>query len=497
MARHRVPEQALRNFLSILLGFVLGGVNNLLVLPWAFGDDLGVWGLVRVAAAWGTLLGPILAFGAPAAMNRFKGHADEQGRFPELLGTLIWPPIVLFLAFIALPALVFPSGVADLLGLEGQNRNAVRPIAILAGVQAAQAYFAGFLSTRLKTAFATFARETFFKFGYLTLALSLGMGWLGNPDFLPAFVALNGLVLLVLIAQSLANQFKLHWPGLSNAHLRREVRVYGATMILGASAMVILGQIDIIMVGRLLSLEQVPAFTIAAFIATVAQIPNRAFRRLLQPLLAQALHQQNDTEAWRLVRLTHTSMLLVGGWILACLWASAPEMDRLLPEEFQGLQWVTLTIGAIKVLQGSAMGSQVLLGQSDHYIKTIGLNWAMVGLTIPLNLWMIPEHGLGLGLLGAALATLSAVALSILARQWVVRSVWRQWIPNGRSLLILGILALVGHILHLWEPAQNACLMLIVKSAIATGIIAALAWTLNLAPEGKTLLIQRLHALRS
>lgn len=497
MARHRVPVQAFRNFLSILLGFALGGVNNLVVLPWAFGDSLSSWGLIRVAAAWGTLLGPILAFGAPAAMNRFKGSADEQGRFGELMGTLAWPPIVLFLAFIALPALAFPAGVADLLGLVGTDREAVRPIALLAGLQAAQVYFAGFLSTRLKTALATFARETFFKFGYLALAVALGMGWLGEPAFLPAFVALYGLVLLLLFAQSVANQFHIQWRGLGDRPLLREVRTYGATMILGASAMVILGQVDIIMVGRLLSLDQVPAFTIAAFIATVAQIPNRAFQRLLQPLLAQALHQQNDTETWRLVRLTHTSMLLAGGWILACLWASTPEMDRLLPEEFQGLQWVILTIGAVKVLQGSALGSQVLLGQSDHYRKTISLNWAMVGLAIPLNLWMIPESGLGLGLLGAALATLSAVALSILARQWVVRSVWRQWIPNGRSLLIFGILTAVGHVFHLWEPAYNAGLMLLVKSAFATVIIAALAWTLNLAPEGKTLLTQRLKALRN
>lgn len=497
MARHPISSQAARNFLSILLGFALGGLNNLVVLPWAFGDNLSSWGLIRVVAAWGTLLGPILAFGAPAAMNRFKGQAEQEGRFAELLGTLALPPIALFLTFIALPALAFPSGVADLLGLEGTDRAAVRPIALLAGLQAAHVYFAGFLSTQLKTALATFARETFFKFGYLALALALGLGWMGEPAFLPAFVALYGLVLILLLAQSLANRFRLRWRGLVNRPLLQEVRIYGATMILGASALVILGQIDIIMVGRLLSLDQVPAFTIAAFIATVAQIPSRAFQRLLQPLLAQALHARNDTETWRLVRMTHSTMLLSGGWILACLWASTPEMDRLLPAEFQGLHWVILTIGAIKVMQGSALGSHVLLGQSDHYRKTIGLNWAMVGLAIPLNLWMIPDTGLGLGLLGAALATLSAVTLSILARQWVVHAVWHQWIPNGRSLLILLTVAATGHALHVWEPTPPAGIMLFVKSGIVTLLIAGAAWVLNLTPEGKTWLMQRLKATRS
>ena len=64
MARHRVPVQALRNFMSILLGFAMGAVNNLVVLPWAFEGDFSTWGLVRFSAAWATALGPILAFGS-------------------------------------------------------------------------------------------------------------------------------------------------------------------------------------------------------------------------------------------------------------------------------------------------------------------------------------------------------------------------------------------------------------------------------------------------
>ena len=96
MARHRVPVQALRNFLSILLGFALGAVNNLVILPWAFADDLGQWGLVRIVMAWGSLLAPIMVFGAPAAMNRYSGVMERNGQVPQLLGTLIQSTLLLF-----------------------------------------------------------------------------------------------------------------------------------------------------------------------------------------------------------------------------------------------------------------------------------------------------------------------------------------------------------------------------------------------------------------
>ncbi|HCZ08910.1 MAG TPA: hypothetical protein DHV07_07395, partial [Flavobacteriales bacterium] len=198
MARFRVPTQAFRNFLSILLGFVLGAVNNLIILPWAFADDLGEWGLVRIVMAWASLIAPIILYGAPAAMNRYTGVMGRANKIPKLLGTLLWPPLLLFSGFVALPALIFPDGVSSMLGLDAAYRQAVQPIALLSAIITAQLFLASYLSTKLKTTLATFTQETVFKLGYASLALCLGLGWLGKSAFLPAYLILNLLVLLVL-----------------------------------------------------------------------------------------------------------------------------------------------------------------------------------------------------------------------------------------------------------------------------------------------------------
>ena len=483
MARLRVPQQAFRNFLSILLGFALGAANNLVVLPWAFGSELEAWGLVRVAAAWATLLAPFLAFGSPAAMNRFKGNLEKDGRMARLNGTLLWPLLILFTFGIALPSWWMPDTLAALLDLEGGDAKAVRPIAILGGIMALQTYLAGYLSTRLKTALATFARETFFKFGYLALGIALGVGWLNVGSFLPAFVALQTIVLLLLIAQALANRFTLNLAGLEDATLRTEAWRYGGTMVLGSSALIILSQIDVIMVGRLMDLSVVPAFTIAVFIATVTGIPPRAFSRLLQPLIASALHAADEKETWRLVGMTHRNMLLIGGWILTCIWVCMPEINRILPEPFRGLEWVVLTIGIARVLQGSAIGTNILLGQSDHYRHTILLNWMCVAIAVPLNLLLIPDSAAGWGMTGAALATLAALGASITARQWVVWRIWHRYVPNGKSIAILIALALPAISIVHWQPAGPAWLYLLLKSAVVTAWVALCAWKFNLAPE--------------
>ena len=200
MARHRVPVQALRNFMSILFGFAMGGLNNLVILPWAFAGDFSTWGLVRFSAAWATALGPILAFGSSSSMNRFKGRCGRDGTLPQLYGTLAQPGLLLFSVVIVVPALLFPETTADLCGLQGNQRDAVRPIALLTGLQTAQIYFIGFLTSPLNTALATFAKEPLFKVGYLLLALAVGYGIVTKPQILPAFIGLYVVVLAVLVA---------------------------------------------------------------------------------------------------------------------------------------------------------------------------------------------------------------------------------------------------------------------------------------------------------
>ena len=68
-----------------------------------------------------TALGPILAFGAPSSMNRFKGQCSREETLPQLYGSLAHPGLLLFSVLIVLPALLFPETAADLLDSKGTN----------------------------------------------------------------------------------------------------------------------------------------------------------------------------------------------------------------------------------------------------------------------------------------------------------------------------------------------------------------------------------------
>lgn len=267
-------------------------------------------------------------------------------------------------------------------------------------------------------------------------------------------------------------------------------------MVVGSGAMIILSQVDIIMVGRLLGLSVVPAFTIAVFVAAVTEIPQRASTRLIQPLIAQAIHKNDDDEAWELVDKTHRNMLLVGGWVLTCIWVSMPEINVLLPAPFRGLDTVILTIGLARVVQGSAMGSNQLLGQSNHYRYTIGLNWLAVLLAIPLNLLLIPDTYLGWGMSGAAFATLCAISATIITRQWVVWKIWRRFVPSRQTLFILVTLLIPGLTLCSLGSELPDILVILAKSGTVTAWVGFVAWQWKLSPEALDFAQRKWAALR-
>ena len=96
----------------------------------------------------------------------------------------------------------------------------------------------------------------------------------------------------------------------------------------------------------------------------------------------------------------------------------------------------------------------------------------------------IPESGLGMGLTGAALATLLSVGISTLGRQVLLWRIWKRLVLSKQSFLICGILLLPALVLVQWDPGWPHVVTLLTKSAIVTGWTAWATIKLNLAPEG-------------
>ena len=72
---------------------------------------------------------------------------------------------------------------------------------------------------------------------------------------------------------------------------------------------------------------------------------------------------------------------------------------------------------------------------------------------------------------------------SVLLRQWVIWHIWRQWIPEGRTILILLILVTPCLFIRDWKPDISPLLVLTSKGAILTLWVGTTAFFLRLLPE--------------
>ena len=278
-------------------------------------------------------------------------------------------------------------------------------------------------------------------------------------------IASLGFVLMLFYASSAINGILL---GLNEAHhLERK----GNWLLLRAMSLLLMVVFSIFLIVAVL---------LIVFSGTV-----------LDWLTGHGILALEDLPLIQAVRWLVTLALLGSGWILTCIWVTTPQIDHLLQPEFKGLSLVILALGLAKLIQTSASGSAILLSQSNHFKKMVAINWAMVALAVPLNLLFIPQSGLGMGLVGAAMATFISIGISTLGRQVLLWRIWKRLILSKQTVLICVVLLLPSLILVQWNPGWPHIVLLFTKSAIATAWIAFATIKLNLAPEGVQFAVQK------
>ena len=175
--------------------------------------------------------------------------------------------------------------------------------------------------------------------------------------------------------------------------------------------------------------------------------------------------------------------LLLGGLIFTCTWVSVDEIMLLLPEKFQGSEWVIFYIGLSKLFNMAAGVSGGLLVYSEHFKKNFYLNFVLIILTIITNyLFISPQLG-NLGITGAAMATAIALFIYNIAKIIIAEREFKVS-PFSKKFLLTSILIVLCSLIELWDPFEaHPLLLIVVKSGLCFAMFTALALIFRLAPE--------------
>jgi O-antigen/teichoic acid export membrane protein len=226
--------------------------------------------------------------------------------------------------------------------------------------------------------------------------------------------------------------------------LYKGMGVYGFYSVLGGLATLMIGNIDIIMLGSMVDLSSTAVYAIAYYMGTVIAVPQRSINKIAAPILADLFKSKNYPEIEALYQRTALNQLIAGSLLYVGIWANLHNVIDLLPGEYTGIYWVVVILGLAKLFDMATGINGHLIINSKHFRFDLYTNILLAVLTVITNFWLIPLYGLE----GAAAAT----ALSIFIYNFVkFIFVWIKFSMQPFQLNALWIIIIAGICLTLSE----------------------------------------------
>jgi O-antigen/teichoic acid export membrane protein len=476
--------------IALGIGLLLGAVNTMYVLPRAFEGHEAVWGLLRIMTSWGLICSSVATLGAPAAIVRFLSRYPEADRGKHLKAILLIAGTGIGLCLI-----IISIWGGDWIGnMDAKNtdllKNHVGGFIMIIAIMSLMAIFRALLTLQLKTGIIAWVDEIWQKGSYLVLGGALLLGYLPLESFVPAYIISWFVSLLLLLLPTVKS-----WPSFNDPVPWSEMRPladFSLFSLLAGGASIIANQLDYVMIGLYLGLEEVPVYTMGFFIGSVVGMPMRATQKIVSGIVAVKIHSSSAAEMQKLSQNTARVNVLLMASILAGIWAGFEPFQLLLPEKFRGLEVVFICIALSKVVVGLNVSNNSHLGYSEHYRLILPVNLGLVLFTVASNYAFLVVFEMGIA--GAALATLCTVLWNNL---WRLMIVWRKFKvqPFTWPILPITLIAMTSAWCFHWEAGALGAPPLI--EAIALGALGAgssfsLCYLLGFFPELREAIKHRL-----
>ncbi len=451
-----VLKQSLRNTIITYLGFGIGALNILFLYTNFLTDEY--FGLVGVILSTATILMPLMAFGVPNTLVKYYSSFKDSKNSNGFLTLMLFLPLIMIIPCILLTYFAFDA-IGSFLSKENTIVKGYVWYIFLIGL--AMGYFEVFYAwarVQMKTVFGNFMKEVFIRICVTLLLCLVYFKVISVEVFLKALV---GVYLLRTIIMKLY-AYKLKFPKLDFKFPKnsKDIITFSSLIILGASAGVIVLEIDRFMINQYIKIEYVAYYSVAIFIATVIAVPSRAMHQITYPLTAEILNKKDSFALKELYQKSSLTLFIISGLLFILIVLNLNDLYTLIPKEYGGGLIVVLLIGLAKLYDSLLGNNNSILYNSDYYKTVLLMGVCLAIMTILFNMWLIPQYGLD----GAALATFLAICIFNTAKLFYVQAKFKILPFTTDTFKVLGILLLIGIPLYFLELPFYALINIVLKS---------------------------------
>jgi O-antigen/teichoic acid export membrane protein len=467
-----IRKQSIVSSIFIYIGFTIGAVNILFLFPRYFTPEQ--FGLTRILVDIALILSTLCTAGAiPIA---FKFFPYYESRLERKKNDLISIALAMVLLSCIVVYFLFPQFVPLFIRKFGARSplladhiHLVIPLTIslaLLGIIEVFAWITG------KTIVANFSRELLLRVFVMILIALWVLGLFKNYETWITYYSLVFLPLVVIVLLTVLSTKKIYFPLHVSSLTKRLSPLmlkFGGAYFLSALLNIIARTNDTLIIASQSAggLADAAIFTIATYLITVMDVPQRSMISATTPQIAKAWKEKDLSKLDRLYKKTALNLLIIAAAILGLIIINIPILLSILGPLYYGLPVLLIVLGIGKLIDlGTGMNSQILQ-LSKYWRIDLFTNMLFVVVSIILNYFLTKK----LGILGTAFGSLIAIIVFNLIRFVYIKKIYGLQPFTQKNAVALISAALMTAI-SFCLPISNLFLAGIIKSTVfITGYI--------------------------
>lgn len=406
-----IQKQSINSSIIIMIGFAIGGVNIVLILPKVMTAEQ--IGLTRIITEAGITLATMCSLGSFPVINKFfpfyKSYLKpEKNDLPFItlvlciIGFLIMSSVGLSLndlivrkfsgkspLFVQYKYLVYPFAFSMLIFLWLENFS--------------WSFKKGVVSNTLK--------EIAVRLVFTLLLIMLAFHVINVNQLLNAFLLsyiIPAVILFFILRRTKEFIFN---ATVSSVTLRLKGRMINfGLFVFGAQFLNLLSRtVDTFILSAKSSrgLSDAAVFTIATYVVTLMDVPQRSINAITVPVLAESWKNKDMNNIRHVYSKSVSNLLVIGLIMFSIFWLNVHNLGSYLGKDFSGIEKIVLLMGMGKLIDlGTGANSQII-GTSNFWKMDFTTNVIYTILALPLNYVLISKFGL----MGAAYSSLISLTL--------------------------------------------------------------------------------------
>ena len=463
-----VIKQGSKNAIFTYLGFFIGAIYTAVLVPRVFSDFPEYWGVARLLISYAVIFAPFAMLGTPMAIIRYfpKFIGEERSKF--IFMALFWALIGTILLSVMIYFMSNWWFVDEKNKLFNQNYYYIIPVLLgyvllELGSALAQSVY--------KSVLAVFVKELFYRLIILVDILLFAFDIISFNSFLLIFslaYLIAFIPLLIFLIKEKNISLKVDFSFIFSSKLKG-LYIYALFTMTGASAFIILGQLDNIMISEYLTLKEVAIYGPSLFIATIILVPSRSIMAIVKPLVANAWVSNSLTTIKDLYIKTSIVLSTYAIYLFILIWINIDWIMHFYGEDFGQGKYVVLFISLGNIINLLTSINGTIINTSKYYKADIFFQVLLIGLTIITNIILIPIYGIT----GAALATAITIFSQNLIKLIYVYVVFKMQPFTLKTIYLL----LLGVFLFLIMNSLPVFFNLFISSIIYSAIFSILYWS--------------------